>query len=176
MKMLDIGCGEKKVDGAVGVDFNNNIDTDVVHDLNEFPYPFNADEFDKVYIKDTLMLLDNPQKVMEEIYRISKSGAEVEVSQPYFRSVWGHADPGIKSFGTVHSFAFYDPEDPICIRYKYSQARFSLKNVHFDEGLENVGLIKKLVRRLANRWPRKYELYFSHIFILDRITHHLIKL
>jgi len=176
MKMLDIGCGDKKVDGAIGIDFNKNIETDIMHDLTEFPYPFKDDEFDKVYILDTINLLDNPQKVMEEIYRIIKKGGEVKVSQSYFRSTWGHVDPLIKTFGTVHSFAFYDPEDPICLRYKYSQARFALKSVYFDEGLSNTGLLKKLIRKLANRWPRKYELYFSHIFILDRITHHLIKL
>ena len=43
MKILDIGSGCRKIDGAVCIDSNNNIETDVVHDLNEFPYPFIAD-------------------------------------------------------------------------------------------------------------------------------------
>ena len=175
IKILDIGCGKEKVLGSIGIDFNNSF-ADVLHNLNHFPYPFEDSEFDEVHIRSTLFLLENPVHVMEEVYRISKNHSRIVIVQPYFRSVWNHVDPWIKNFGTVHSFAFYDPEDPICLRYKYSQARFALKSVYFDEGLSNTGLLKKLIRKLANRWPRKYELYFSHIFILDRITHHLIKL
>ena len=60
VRILDIGCGSSKVQGAVGVDFNPSLDADVVHDLNKFPYPFQHQEFDEVHVKDTLFLLDNP--------------------------------------------------------------------------------------------------------------------
>ena len=113
---------------------------------------------------------------MEEIYRICKKGGEVVVEQPYFRSVWGHIDPRVKSFGTVLSFDFYDPDNPICSRYRYSTARYHTKNVYLDHDLDDTGLIKKFIRSLENRWPKKYESYFSHIFILDKITYLLIKL
>lgn len=176
VRILDIGCGSSKVQGAVGVDFNPSLDADVVHDLNKFPYPFQHQEFDEVHVKDTLFLLDNPVLVMEEIFRICKVNGKVVVVQPYFRSVYNHIDPWIKSFGTAHSFAFYDPDDPICRRYDYSKARFRTANIIFDYGLGKSWLFRRLIIWLANRYPRKYEIYLSHLFPLDTITHYLIRL
>jgi len=175
-KILDIGCGKNKVPDSIGVDFNASIGADVVHSLNKFPYPFQPDEFDEVHIRDTLFLLDNPVHVMEEIFRICKVNGKVVVVQPYFRSVWNHVDPWVKSFGTVHSFAFYDPDDVICKRYAYTKARFSTTKIVFDEYLVKPRLFRRLIIWLANRYPRRYELYLSHLFPLDMITFYLKKL
>jgi len=41
MKILDLGCGNKKIQGAIGIDINPLSDADVIHDLNVLPYPFN---------------------------------------------------------------------------------------------------------------------------------------
>jgi SAM-dependent methyltransferase len=175
-KILDIGCGKSKVPGSIGVDFNENLGADVEHNLNVFPYPFQPDEFDEIHIRSTLILLDNPVHVMEEIYRICKKEGRVVVVQPYFRSVWNHVDPWIKNFGTAHSFAFYDPDDFICKHYKYTEARFSTTNIVFDDHLEKPRLIRRLIIWLANRYPRKYERNLSHLFPLDMITFELKKI
>ena len=37
MKVLDVGCGTAKVNGAIGIDRINLPGVDVVHDLNKFP-------------------------------------------------------------------------------------------------------------------------------------------
>jgi len=174
-KVLDIGCGKKKVPGAIGIDFNPDLDADVVHDLNVFPYPFEDGAFDEVHIRSTLFLLDDPVKVMEEVYRVCKTGAHVVVLQPYFRSAWNYIDPWVKNFGTVHSFAFYDSDDAICKRYEYSSARFKTVRIIFNDGLP-AGVLKRFVIAVANRFPRKYELYLSHLFPLDTITFYLKKI
>jgi ubiquinone/menaquinone biosynthesis C-methylase UbiE len=87
-----------------------------LHNLNEWTLPLNDNSFDKVYVKDTLFLLNDPVAIMEEIIRVSKKDAEIIITQPYFRSVWTFIDPWVKNYGTVHSFAFYDPGDLICKR------------------------------------------------------------
>ena len=176
IKILDIGCGKRKVAGAIGIDFNGNLSADVIHNLNQFPYPFQENEFDEIYIGSALFLLDNPVLVMEEVYRICKKQAKVVIVQPYFRSVWNYVDPWVKNYGTVHSFAFYDPNDPICKRYEYSTARFETVSIIFDEHHENPSIIRKLVIKFANRFPRRYEIYLSHFFPLDMITYNLKKL
>ena len=175
-KILDIGCGKSKVPGSIGVDFNPSISPDVVHDLNQFPYPFEDDEFDEVHIIDTLFLLNNPVKVMEEVYRMCKTKGIIFVTQPYFRSVYSYIDPWIKNFATAHSFAWYDPNDLICNRYDYTSARFATEKIIFDNHLLSPGIIRRLFIMLANRFPRKYELYLSHLFPLDQISFHLRKL
>ena len=50
LKILDLGCGNKKREGATGVDYNDRTAADIVHNLNEFPYPFEDNSIDKIYL------------------------------------------------------------------------------------------------------------------------------
>ena len=77
--MLDLGCGNKKRPGTIGVDYNARVDSDISHDLNIFPYPFEAESVDRIYIDNCLEHLDRPLSVMEELHRILKPGGEVKV-------------------------------------------------------------------------------------------------
>lgn len=175
MKALDLGCGNKKRPGSVGVDFNDRTAADIVHDLNVFPYPFEDSSFDEIYLDNTLEHLDDVMRVMEEVYRICKPGGNVKVIVPYFRSLWAFIDPTHKHFFTVESFAYFDPDHIICTRYDYTSARFKTKKIVFNETLEN-RWTKKIAIKLANRWPSRYEYYFSHFYPLDDITFYLRKI
>jgi SAM-dependent methyltransferase len=174
LKILDLGCGKKKRPGAVGVDCANHHNADVIHDLNVFPYPFESNSIDQVYLDNILEHLDKPIQVMEEVHRICKPGASVKVIAPYFRSVWAFIDPTHKTFYTVDSFSYYDPRHIIFKRYGYTNAKFLVKKIVFNETLE-CGLIKKLIVLLANRYPYRYEAYLSHLYPLDDITYYLQK-
>ena len=46
MKILDLGCGENKIKGAIGLDNVNLKSVDIVHDLIHFPYPFESKSID----------------------------------------------------------------------------------------------------------------------------------
>ena len=70
LKVLDLGCGNTKRPGAIGVDFNDRSAADVIHNLNRFPYPFNDSSFDEIYLDNTLEHLDDVTRVMEEVYRL----------------------------------------------------------------------------------------------------------
>ncbi len=61
---IDLGCGNKKRPGTIGVDFNERTKADIIHDLNSFPYPFEDASVDMVYIDNTLEHLDDPIAVM----------------------------------------------------------------------------------------------------------------
>ena len=83
--ILDLGCGKKKRPGTVGVDFSDRHEADVIHDLNNFPYPFLDSSVDHIYLDNVLEHLDHPLLVMEELYRILKPYATIKVIVPYFR-------------------------------------------------------------------------------------------
>lgn len=74
MKVLDLGCGKKKRPGAIGVDYSDRHDADVIHNLNVFPYPFPDNEFDVIYLDNVLEHLDDPMQVMSEVHRICAVG------------------------------------------------------------------------------------------------------
>ena len=170
--ILDLGCGNRKRPGAVGVDMNDRTDADVVHDLNVFPYPFPDSSFDEIYLDNVLEHLDDVIRVMEEVYRLSTPNAKVKVIVPYFRAHWAFIDPTHRHFFTVDSFAYYDPVHPICRRYDYTTARFGVEKVVFNETISG-RFTTRIMSRLANTWPRRYELYLSHLFPLDDITYYL---
>ena len=48
-RILDMGCGRNKHPGAVGMDRVNLPEVDLVHNLNQIPYPIKDNFFDEVY-------------------------------------------------------------------------------------------------------------------------------
>ncbi|QDD14145.1 methyltransferase domain-containing protein [Candidatus Methylopumilus rimovensis] len=174
LKILDLGCGKKKRKGAIGVDFSDKHEADVIHNLNVFPYPFGDEVFDEVYLDNVLEHLDDPIRVMEEVNRICKKKAIIKVIVPYFRSIWAFIDPTHKNFFTVNSFSYFDPRSPTCHRYEYTSARFYVEDIVFNETLPNRWL-KRVMIFIANKYPNKYEFYLSHLFPLDDITYYLKK-
>lgn len=173
--VLDLGCGKKKREGTIGVDFNTRLEGVVNHNLNEFPYPFDNETVDKVYIDNCLEHLDNPLRVMEEIHRMLKRDGEVKVIVPYFRSPYAYHDPTHKTFYTTQSFSYYDPQHPICIRYDYTKAYFKVEGIIFHENLKS-GIIKSNIVKFANKWPYFYENVVSSFLPLDEISFFLRKI
>ena len=173
--ILDLGCGNKKRPGTIGVDYNSRVDGDISHDLNTFPYPFDTNSVDKVYIDNCLEHLNSPLDVMEELHRILKVGGELKVIVPYFRSPSAFHDPTHKTFYTTLSFSYYDPDHPICKRYDYTKAHFKVEKIVFHEHLKS-GLIKSSLVAFANKWPSIYENVFSSVFPLHEISYYLKKI
>lgn len=104
MKKLNLGCGEFKKAGYLNVDYYSVSEPDVKHDLNEFPYPFPDDEFELIEADHLLEHLDNPFRVMKELYRISKPGGLIIIKTPHFSR--GFTQPQHKR-GFDVSFPYY---------------------------------------------------------------------
>ena len=52
--ILDVGCGQNKFEGAIGLDSNPRSHADVIHDLGSFPYPFEANQFDEIICRHVI--------------------------------------------------------------------------------------------------------------------------
>lgn len=174
-KILNLGSGVKNNNDGIRLDFNPDVNPDILHDLNKFPYPFENNSFDLITMDNVLGELDNLWKVMEEIYRISNNEAEIIVSAPYFRSAYAFIHPNIKSFFTVKTFDYFDPDSELFKRFKYTSSKFKLIRISFDEGFES-GIIKSVTRFLANKKPLFYERVISPFISLDSIKFYLKKI
>jgi len=93
MKRLNFGCGKIIKKGWTNVDFQKAREIDKSFDFTKYPYPFKDDTFDYVLIDNVLEHLQDPQKVMKEIQRISKRDAIVEIIVPYYNSYYAWGDP-----------------------------------------------------------------------------------
>jgi ubiquinone/menaquinone biosynthesis C-methylase UbiE len=157
MKVLDIGCGNSKAPGALGVDMHADTQADIVHDLNKYPWPFPDNEFDLVICNDILEHLEDVIKAIEEIHRVSRKGATVQIRVPHFSSPQAYADITHKHFFTSESFDCFCEENHL--QKYYSKARFKKISMKF-----NFTRFYSFISVMANRFPHHYERYFSYIF------------
>jgi predicted SAM-dependent methyltransferase len=175
-KVLDLGCGNRKKEGSVGVDLNPGTNADIIHDLNVFPYPFEDSAFEKIYADNVIEHLDNVVKVMEELYRISKPEGIIIIKVPFFRSRYAFIDPTHKHYFTTESFTYFDPKHIHHSLFNYSGCLFQTYKIVFNEDFPIHGM-KKLFQvpwlRFCNKYPQFYEHVLSHFFPLDEITFYL---
>jgi len=80
---IDIGCGEKKQPGAIGVDWIAGPGVDRVCDLNFSPLPFADGSVGRSFSSHCIEHLNDPVKLLTEISRVSAHGARVELWHPY---------------------------------------------------------------------------------------------
>ena len=166
MKMLDVGCGKRKIPGSIGIDMNPEADADVIHDLNSFPYPFADNAFDEVNCDSILEHLDDVFKVMEEIHRITTGGGIVRIKVPYYTSFDAFTDLTHKHFFTSRSFDYFRAN--YAYNY-YTKARFVIEDVHLTflklRQLGGISPHKLLgIEFLANKCLKIYEAFFAYIF------------
>lgn len=172
-RILDVGCGNRKRNGSIGIDINPRSQADVIHDLNVAPYPFEESIFDEIYVDNVLEHLNDVIKTLEELHRIGKPNALIKIIVPYFRSRWAYIDPTHKHFFSVDAISYFDPEHIHCKLYDYSLVRFKVEKRVFNETIKSSSLLKKIVLMIANWKPSSYEFYLSHLYPLDDITFYL---
>ena len=104
---INLGCGKDIKEGWINVDAIPLEGIDIVHNLNEFPYPFDDNSADYILMKHTLEHLDDVVGVMEECHRILKPGGKIEIIVPYYKHEGAFEDPTHKHFFTEHSMDYF---------------------------------------------------------------------
>lgn len=157
-RILNLGSGRKRRDDAVNVDCTERVHPDVVHDLDQRPWPFPDDRFDGVYAHDVVEHLVDVLATMEEIHRVCGDGAFVEITVPHFSCANAFTDPTHRHFFSQSTFDYFDPHHDFGF---YSDARFEVERSRL---IFAPTLLNRVVARLANRSPRAYELRWAWMF------------
>jgi SAM-dependent methyltransferase len=156
--VLNLGCGEKHIPGAVNVDCDAAAGPDVLHDLDQRPWPFPDDAFADVRANDVLEHLDSVLSAMEEIHRVCRNGAIVRITVPHYSSPNAFADVTHRhlfSWFSFHSFA----QEPGYRRLTACRFRRVATQLIFHPSPLN-----RAIRRLANRFPDRYERRWAWMF------------
>lgn len=111
MKILNLGCGNAPLDGAVNHDISKHSPwVDIVHDLNVLPWPWQDDEFDTIKAWAVLEHLYRERlSIINECWRILKPGGLLVVKLPYWNSEEAHDDITHYWYTTLNQFAQFDP-------------------------------------------------------------------
>jgi len=157
-RILNLGCGERKLPGALNLDASSRTSPDIVHDLDRHPWPLSDDSFDEVHAYDVLEHLKDVIGFMEELHRVCAPEATVHLTVPHFSSANAWRDPTHRRSFAHDSVRYFEEQHPLAF---YSTARFEIlcSRVEFVKTPLN-----RLVARLANRWPGPYENRWAWIF------------
>lgn len=142
MELL-LGCGSSRerrlvVAGRNGwtelVTLDNNQDhrPDVLHDLEEFPYPFEDNTFDEIHAYEVLEHLGRQGdwraffRDFTELYRILKPGGYLAATCPSYKSIWAWGDPSHTRVITSGSLVFLDQN-----QYKVQVGKTAMSDFRF---------------------------------------------
>lgn len=126
MPELLIGCGNsraKKIDvrntgwtELVTVDHDPNCGADIIHDLEELPYPFADNQFDEIHAYEVLEHTGQQGDFrfffgqFSELWRILKPGGILCISTPNWNSPWAWGDPSHKRIIGLEALTFLDQD------------------------------------------------------------------
>jgi len=96
---VDLGCGNNKPEGAVGIDRLATSSADIIHDIDRDGIPLPDNSCRRISSGHFMEHIVKTQFVLEEIWRVGKPGAEVSIRVPYAQSQAGPCDPAhVKNF------------------------------------------------------------------------------
>jgi len=175
-RVLDIGCGTNKVPGAVGMDINPRTAADVIHDLDDLPYPFADSEFDEVIGRHVIEHVRDPLAVMCELHRITRPHGIVKLVAPH----WTNPDfaTDLTHRNHLNSYSFRNLTDDRAVfpfytdvRFRQLQARVTVLNlwkllgvewlVNLDNRHPRLRFLRKFWEQYLNAIMRGKEIHFE---------------
>lgn len=166
---VDLGCGQDKIAGAVGVDVAGNAIADVRHDLDAYPYPFTDGTFEVVVLRNVVEHVRDVVGLMEEIHRIGRAGADVLITTPHFSSLYSYQDPTHLRHLALDSMDYFTEGTKHSNFYSAARFRVVARGLDFGRSFP----FSAVARMLACLSERKYEKHFAFMFPANSLWFHL---
>lgn len=106
-KKLNLGSGQDIMKGYINLDYYKLPGVDVVHNINNYPWPFKDNSFEEIFCSHTLEHVDDLIKTMKEIRRICKPNAKVIIRVPHFSCGVTYRDPTHKRGFSFFTFDYF---------------------------------------------------------------------
>lgn len=104
---LELGCGQNKINGRIGIDKQNLPTVDIVADIEEGLPFFPDNSVDEIYAKSFLEHVQNFENLMREIVRILKKDGKCYIFVPHFSNPYHYSDYTHKRFFGLYSFYYF---------------------------------------------------------------------
>lgn len=161
MTILDLGCGKNKQDArAIGLDRERGSAADVFCELKHFPWPLADQCADTIYLSHFLEHQPDLLRVMAEVRRVAKPGAEVIIVTPHYSSHGSYTDPTHLFHLGFHSFDYFTQESFENFTYNAGGFRILDRRLTFGKNL----LLDNLGRIFASLSMEFYEKHLAWIF------------
>ncbi len=131
-RKLNLGCGVDVRRGWINLDRVSLPGVDVVHDLDEFPYPFPNDHFDVIYASHVLEHVSDLVGTLKELHRILCDGGLLIIRVPHFTNKDAFADPTHKHFFTIHTLRYFVRNHIRSYYFDFSFSKIRKCKIRFD--------------------------------------------
>lgn len=173
-RVLDIGCGRKKLPNSIGLDRVVLPGVDVVSDLSR-RLPFGDGAFDVVYSDQVLEHVSDMVALMNEIHRVLIPTGIMVAHVPYFRSSWAAVDPTHVRHFTLGSLDYFVKGTDAFEGYRFSEVGFT-RLERFLDGNYPASFLRFVFTELAYRWPNRFEnSLMSFLYPFETLTFVLTK-
>lgn len=164
-EVLNVGCGNGILSGAVNLDSVALPGVSVIHDLNSTPWPFEGGRFRMVVAHHVVEHVKDIAVFMGECSRVLAPGGLVEILTPHYSDSGSWMDP--THLWHLHSSSFLYFEQGHPFNY-YAGAQFHcLVDVELAKIWRFLGieyLVNLASRRPSALWIRRlWENYFSFV-------------
>jgi len=164
MKKLNLGCGDIRKEGYINIDIIETKATDVVADVSKkIPLPDNS--VDEIYSRMFLEHTKDFDKAIEEIYRVSKNGAQLVIIVPFCFSYCAF-HPDHHNFFNHMSFNIYFSNDNRWTKGAHIKLKKEKIYFHFQPfgKLNPLNFFNWMFSKIANKKPDTYMRLFAHLF------------
>lgn len=107
MKRLNLGCGSDIMTGWINSDVVQLPGVDVVHDLDEAPWPWESESIDAIRAIDLFEHVGNPITFMNESHRVLKPGGYLHIRSPHWKHENAFTDPTHRRFCTERTWDYW---------------------------------------------------------------------
>lgn len=155
LKILNLGCGNRKNPGEIGVDIIKSPATDIVCDIESYPLPFSENSVDIIRSNHCFEHISNLVNLITDLHRILKPGGILEFTVPHVSNIEYFRDPTHKT-PFIYTTMDYFVKDLKPIAYTDIEFEYLERKMCFGKGLR--GKIGALLFKIS---PRKYEKYYT---------------
>jgi len=158
-KILDLGCGNAKSPGSIGVDLFINTEADVVADLDAPHLPFRSETIDKIIMTDSLEHTADVRATLKEAARLLRPGGAIFIRVPHFSSLHAYSDFTHRHFFSAEGARMLFQDNRLYNHYTINQLEISYLRIRLWKVWRWLG-----IEWLANTFTQVYEKLFAFWF------------
>lgn len=152
---IDLGCSKNKIPGTVGIDADPHSDADIIVNFEKDPIPLEDNSVSHVSSKQVFEHLEDPERVLKELYRIVKPEGEIFVEVPHYSSYIAH--------GIGHK-QYYSQKELVQMFRETISCEIVKSEITFYKLFKWLG-----IKYLANKFPKTYEKFWAYRFPAENL-------
>jgi SAM-dependent methyltransferase len=160
---LNVGCGNKKIEGYIGVDKYKCKAAEYICDVEKNKLPFDDNTVTDIILDNVVEHFYDIPLVMNELIRVCKKGAIIKIITPHFSSLKSWIDPTHFHHLSFFSFDYYERK----VVPHYVGKGIAIKNKKISFGGGFMGLTARFLFKIN---PKKYEQKYCFIFRASTLT------